>query len=314
MKLEIDQNFIEKLKANFAELSHMLNIKYMAEGEENWIYKVTTSDNVYVIRVSKSAREDADFDFEYRYSQFLQSKSIPVAKQYTTKEGKLFLNEALDTVQHRICLFDFIEGKVIQKPSKLQIIEAAKLLAQIHSNSQKFDIDFDRLGNTDHLYWLSDLKPGTEMTDNLVKVYDIYKSLAEEIRSELAEIPKYPLHNDIYFNNLLYVDDKIQGLIDFDECHKHYIECELGWSMNKICNFGSFDNYLDNIHIFLAEYSKWFTLDKEQMNLTFKVLFCEGMRSYYRYLIRAISSDDIQYYSNILELYESKGLLKIDDL
>lgn len=275
---------IKGLFEKFNTKSNYVKSEYLAEGEENIIFKVYTTDKEYVIRISKFPRSLDDSRFEAEFTRHLYSQGISIPKQYPTLDSKPV---HIDIEDKSYTLSEYVAGSELEQFESIHLVQIAKLMRKMHKASNSFESLFDRLTSTDHLSWLTDTDDtvlNNSKGDNATKeqFFNIYKVHSQIIQKNIRKLPKYALHNDIHKGNLLFKSNKLTAVIDFDECHKHYIPLELGWSIKEMCLSDIKGEFTKRIRIFLDEYNKEELLTELDKQIMFSTMLAEFSRGYLR--------------------------------
>lgn len=283
-------------------------IEYLAEGEENYIYKILGQKDVYVARVLKpdNVRTRQDYDFEFAFQNYLRSHGVPIPKDYPYLNGETHAMFVLGDARMQITLHEFVVGKTVVAPNILQIQAAGALLGKLHSLATMFNISYDRLKHSDSLSWLDDIYDAGSISNNLAReAYALYQKHSSYIKANLSELSRVPLHNDIHFGNLLFDGNRLVAVLDFDESHKHYAPLELGWSIGQICNIGDVESLKPNLKVFQQSYSNQHKLSDLEWSVAQSALVAETSRKFLEH-----SSDQTlrRKFQNIYDLLNVGGL------
>ena len=291
----------------FATNDDFDTIKYLAEGEENYIYKISGEKAIYVARILKpgNIRTELDYRFEFEFQDYLRKNNIPIPKHYPTVSNELYATYTLSGQRTQITLHDFVQGNIVTEPSTKHIEAAAKLLGDMHRLAQRVDLSYDRLEDIDALSWLNDITKTPASGELEHRAAALYRDYGSYIKDNLKKLKKVPLHNDIHFGNLLFNKTSLVAALDFDESHKHYIPLELGWSMGQICNFGDFESFKDNLAIFKKTYDSQYQLSELEESLVEATLITETSR---KFLKNLTNPNMTQQFSNVLEWEKTKHL------
>lgn len=234
-------------------------IEYLAEGDDNYIYKIWGKQAIYALRILKptNKRIKQDYDFEFAFQNYLRRHAIPIPMPYLCKNNQPYATLDVGGAQLQLTLYEFVTGQTVTDPSVAQVQAVGTLLGKLHRLAATCHISYDRLEHVDALSWLEDASIKPTANDDLTqKAYVLYQEHAKYVKENLPAFTEVPLHNDIHFGNLLFDGDRIVAVLDFDESHKHYIPLELGWSTGKICNFGNLEDFKTNLKAFQKSYSQ----------------------------------------------------------
>lgn len=284
----------------FATEDTFLNISYLAEGEENLIFKIAGKKGVYAARILKpgTVRTETDYHFESEYVDYLRAHQIPVPRHYKTIENDLYAVYELGNNALQITLHDFIDGDTVTAPNAHQIEVVGTLLGRLHKLAHGFNPAYDALEHTDALGWINDVVKTPESSALAEDAFSLYTRYGKFIQNNIHHLKKFPLHNDIHFGNLLFQGNKLVAILDFNEAHKHYIPLELGWSMGQVCNFGGLDDFKINLGIFKKAYLGQYQLTELEDSMTISALVAETCRKVLKHPSDPIA---IQRFNNIRE-------------
>jgi len=182
---------------------------------DNVVYKITTPNQSYVARVSKSDKQ-AGMQFEAEVLAHL-APTVPVPRLVPTTSGASYLNLDGQT----ITLFKWLSGESLEvetdrKPSLSLTTQAGQLLGQIHAASSTFHptrpssrmIDTEiRAALARAPYIEANFTGGADFINELHEYVDWEKS--NQHQSGI-------LHLDYIPSNLLVDGDTVTGVLDFD--------------------------------------------------------------------------------------------------
>ena len=195
-----------------------LRLVPLRESSDNKVFIIKTDKDIsYVLRVSKRDIVK-DILFELKWIEALRKKGFPVADVIKTKDGQLFFCcEGLTGV-----VFRFIDGYHIKinkhsKPDLAHVKKTAELLADLHSVSADIDLDYSRERTI-----FSELKRVLSKQNEFCNLMEGGEKFVEEVKKnvEWAERNDNSKHhfiiNDFRPGNVIFKDEKIVALIDFD--------------------------------------------------------------------------------------------------
>ncbi len=124
-------------------------------------------------------------------------------------------------------IFDYVKGKHIQKPNKIQYHELGKYLAKLHNISQGYKPDYwDVREAKDKKYCFDTAKIEAKRFKSKTKSKErlqIFKKEIDKVKLP-GSLPKGVCHGDWDITNLKFESNKIVGVLDFDDaCYTHLI-------------------------------------------------------------------------------------------
>jgi homoserine kinase type II len=196
-------------------------------------YVLLPSGNKYVLRIYNNGFDRERVDFEHRVLKEVSSKRqlsfmIPVPKpSLTDGKGHAILSNGAES-----SLFDFIPGELPKKTRARAIGSACGELCtamegitvdMVSPNARYFNIFDAHYAINEELFFEEIKKPEWGSYQNSRKYVDL---LADEIRKMVTKLeafkalnlPEQLIHADLHYDNVLCVDDKVSGLLDFEFC------------------------------------------------------------------------------------------------
>ena len=118
--------------------------------------------------------------------------------------------------------------------SEAQVAAIAIAQAKMHVALQDFSLQRDHV--RDHAYWASvarQLKPSLNVADQalLSKLLGLYEALT----AVYPQRPKGFIHSDLFRDNTLFVDDQLQGILDFYELNQDELLFDIAITLNDFC-------------------------------------------------------------------------------
>ena len=192
-------------------------------------FVLRTTQGKYVLRQVSRAHHHTprDLEFELAYLDYLKHAGfryeIPAA--IATTKGSLFV-----TVQgHYYWLYKFVEGSVVERLDELRLAQLAKMIAEYHLliersvlNNGKPESDLYNIAAT-----LKEIEEHRTETLRKNKISRNERILLDEaakmilILRDFDDGPDqkpqlYPIHRDLISENLIWKQDKLAGVIDFE--------------------------------------------------------------------------------------------------
>ena len=199
------------VSANEAEL--------LRESSDNQIWKLKSDQDIraYFLRISKRDIKD-DVAFEATWLEILAQAGIPVPPLVRTKSDTPFdtsLEIGTTTLFEEVHGMHLDFGKEVF-PNKQQVSSAARMLSTIHEVSSKKSVTLPRqrtiLTELSRVEKIRDtLNPNESGNTEFLSAVDEYLKWANEQKLEPVLI-----HNDYRVGNLLFEDDQVTAVLDFD--------------------------------------------------------------------------------------------------
>lgn len=180
---------------------------------------------------------------EMAFVSVLVEQGFPTPAPVPTLDGSLFLDRGQEPT---IAVFPFAEGIVESNWSVDRKRKAASLLARIHKICT--DLNFT-IGATKPRLDILRSGPGKVAAvdfpghEILTAAVDAFMGEFETQRADFEALPWGPVHHDLNYGNVIWANDQIAALIDFDECHDapfimdlaaafHYLAIDNTWQFD----------------------------------------------------------------------------------
>ena len=199
---------------NYA-LGTLVELRGIAAGIENTNYFVTTSQGRYVLTLFEklTARE---LPFYLNLMSHLARAGVPCPAPQPDRTGALFgeLNGKPASLVTRL------EGADLATPTAQDCAEVGRVLAEIHVAGQTYMTRFDNPRGP--AWWqavASDVRPFMKHEDAAL----LDAEITWQGRQDYAALQSGPIHADLFRDNILFLKEKISGVIDF------YFACTSYW-------------------------------------------------------------------------------------
>ena len=204
---------VEELGAFLApyDLGGLLSFRGIAEGVENSNYVLEAEKGRFILTLYEKRVKEADLPFFLGLMEHLQQRGITCPLPVRARDGAML---------HRLAgrpaaLVTFLNGVSYRRPSPAHCGELGRTLAELHLAGQGFSIARPNalgLAGWRPLYALA--------RDQADKVSH---ALVELVDSELdflearwpRDLPGGVIHADLFPNNVLFMGDRLSGVIDF---------------------------------------------------------------------------------------------------
>jgi len=251
------------------DIGELVSFEGISEGVENTNYKLTTSKNTYILTIYEKRVRAEDLPFFMSLMVELNRVSFPCPEPIVDKNG-VIINKINDK---NFTIVSFLNGKWPKAIGNDEVIEAGKILAQLHKASRNFDLA--RENNMGSLFWLDtyskvkdqaeehfkDLKPAIEKGFELIKKWP-------------RQLPSGVIHGDFFPDNVLFNGNKISGVIDFYMACNDSFAYEIAIVLNAWCFEKNYEFNITKAKLFLSSYNDIRPLDKAE--LEFLPVLCVG--------------------------------------
>jgi homoserine kinase type II len=233
-------------------------------------YLLTTLDGRYVLRSSHRSRSPASLAFEHRLLDYLAHRGFPVIQPLPSLEMETWV--ALDGRLWTLCRY--AEGEQLDRTRPSHLTGAARALAAYHRIARSFErSDEQRVGTWNIEHWLKTtveasayLRPAEQPAIEAARAY-LVESLDCLDRAlsgpDIAQLWKVVIHGDFSRRNILFQQDQLLAVLDFDGCHFDIRAMDLAIAIKNICRGLDKHSQLD-----MARVSAFMTAYKAEEPLT----------------------------------------------
>ena len=231
----------------------------LVEGIDNDFYKIQIEESIILIRVSKRDMSDAIY-YEIELLDKLGKTEVKVPKIVKTRNLEFFFNTGsiiitcFEYIQHKEWLHD-----ADHKPYLSVVDEAGFTLGKLHAATLELHLkhksnktiysEIERVFNLDHFIQKT-YEGGSEFLSELRVYYDFAKKNEDKTLRGV-------IHNDYAPNNLLFLNNKLQAIIDFNwSCSGPFIK-DLGLALALWSLPDNLDAHWNDVfESFLSSYNK----------------------------------------------------------
>ncbi|MGQ0621104.1 MAG: homoserine kinase [Panacagrimonas sp.] len=208
-------------------VSEVVGFQGIGEGVENTNYFVDTEDGRWVLTLFERL-DYADLPFFLGLMEHLAAHGFPSAAPLHTLDGRnlVTLNGKPAAMVRRLT------GQSVLHPSLAQCRATGEVLGELHVVAASFK---GRAGNGRGSAWRKDTALG--LLPHLPA--DAQRLLETELTAQdsldLAALPQGIVHADLFRDNVLFVDDRLTGVIDFYYACVDSLLYDLAITVNDWC-------------------------------------------------------------------------------
>jgi homoserine kinase type II len=213
------------------ELGPVLSFKGIAEGVENTNYFLHAEGGAFILTLYEKRVRAEDLPFFLSLMGHLAGRGLPCPQPVPDRRG-----EALGRVAGRPCtLVTFLDGLSIRRPTARHCRAAGEALARLHGAGRDFAMTRP---NTLALAGWEPLFRAAEADADRVA-----PGLSERTRRELDHLagawpdglPVGIIHADLFTDNVLFLGERVSGLIDFYFACTDALAYDLAICLNAWC-------------------------------------------------------------------------------
>lgn len=194
------------------DVGTLVSAKGIAEGVSNSNWLIETSEARFILTMYEQRMDVAELPFFLGLLDHLAAQGSPVPRTIHDRDGAAFRTVAGKAV----ALIEFLPGVSIDRPTPAQAHAVGQALAGLHRHSDSFA--GDRANSLSLPQW-RDLFDSCGR-DGLASIDPALPALvAEELAFLQANwphhLPRSIIHADLFPDNVLLLEDRVSGLIDF---------------------------------------------------------------------------------------------------
>ena len=208
-------------------LGELLDYQGIGEGVENTNYYVDTVDGRYVLTLFERLNH-ADLPFFLDLMEHLAQRGVPCPRPLHTRTGP-----ALTQLNGRpAALVQRLTGQSVLFPSASQCAAVGALLANMHLAAADFP---GRVQNPRGAAWRR------ETAEKLLPAVDaqtaalIRDELEAQAGLDLSQLRQGVIHADLFRDNVLFVEERLSGVIDFYYSCTDALLYDLAVTVNDWC-------------------------------------------------------------------------------
>jgi homoserine kinase type II len=206
------------------ENAHVVQ-QFESYGNENWLVEDGRGDR-YVLRRQLLNADPSRIEFQIAFQRHLSASGLPPAPYIETASGHGLV---IDDDGETWTLVGYVDGVEYDFQRAAQAMEAGRLLARLHLAALAFVCEAPgpeyRLplracwaNAREDLEVLPELLPSERCRRDLAYLSEWWDSVLDEWPLERFDaLPSGWLHSDYHGRNLVYRDNQIAGLFDFDD-------------------------------------------------------------------------------------------------
>lgn len=205
------------------------NIKESTHGATDTVY---FCDDKYVLKVYEQSSKKQLSD-EIKLHNYLKAYE-------NLKISKLYSYEIFQIKQKPCLLFEKTKGSVVQKVKKTHLEQIAKFLKLFHNKTKGFTNENKNIFNKENLLNLINKTSSKDLLD-------IYSQIQIEENNDGL------IHGDLFIDNAIFFEDKLNAVIDFNEACVGDYRFDLAVVVMSWCDFRK-DKFLDEVNFLIENY------------------------------------------------------------
>ncbi len=234
------------------DIGELLSYKGIAEGVENSNFLLHTTAGYFFLTLYEKRVALADLPFFLGLMAHLAQHGIVCPQPVKTRRG-----ETLGTLAGRpAAIIDFLEGVWPRKPSAAHCAAVGQALAKLHLAGRDFPMT--RVNALSVSGWRPLFELAASRADGLQ--HGLRALLADELdhleKSWPRHLPQGVIHADLFPDNVLFLGDKLSGLIDFYFACNDILAYNVAICLNAWCFEADHSFNVTKARAFLGAYGR----------------------------------------------------------
>ncbi|MBC7768063.1 MAG: homoserine kinase [Phycisphaerales bacterium] len=213
------------------DLGPATSCKGIAEGVENSNYLLRTGAGQFILTIFEKRVREEDLPFFMQLMARLAERGVPAPQPIATKTGALFTH----TKQKPAAIISFLDGVWPRAPDIGHCAAIGEVLARMHVALEGFELARANALSLDG--WEKLIAP------RLAQAEYLRPGLASLIERDVAEtraawprdLPRGPIHADLFPDNALFLGTRLTGVIDFYFACTDFLSYDLAVCLNAWC-------------------------------------------------------------------------------
>ena len=247
---------------SYYDLGIFKKLNHIKEGEINENFELVTDKGEFIIQIlgnKLDKQKNKQMDLQFMILKSLNKKGFSYLTPLPIKNKKK--KYLLNLNGKNLWVYRKINGKFHKKYTKKKLFESGKALALFHQNVK----DLKTQGRQSYNYIfkiLQDIHCKNKQNKDAEGIFDIYSNL----RKTNFEGKLIPIHADFNKTNILFSDDKLVGIIDFDNLEHDFYIRDISLSLMRLCTNRSIV-LMDDWNNFLRGYNSIKKISKKDAGL-----------------------------------------------
>lgn len=216
-------------------LGKVLSYEGIQNGIDNTNYFVTTTEGEFVLTLFESLNAD-ELPYFINLLLYLGQINLPCPRIKLDKQCQ----PLRELNNKQAAVFNRFPGRAALSPSIAHCHQIGLYLGKLHQHTQHYDFP---ISSNHDLRWCKTVFHKIEghltATDRAL----INNEMCFQANNAVADLPRGLIHGDLFRDNVLFVDDKLSGLLDFYSAGTGILLLDIAitandWCYdNKVCNF-----------------------------------------------------------------------------
>jgi len=248
------------------------NFNPIKGGNANSSFLLHTADGKFVLTLfnDKSLSEMSSIAV---LLQLFELYDFPTTQLYPASNGDAFISY----LDKPVLLKKYIEGQVCNELNNTMLQQVGNALARLHQIPPPENI------RCEHPYGMQLF--GTAVSKNIDPDFELWLAgrISELEKSITVTLPRAIIHGDLFYDNILFLNDKLTAIIDFEDACNYYRIFDLGMAIVGLCNNKNTID-MDKARALVAAYQQIQALEINERNaLQLFTIYAATATAYWRY-------------------------------
>jgi len=220
---------LEKLLTGY-DIGRPRSFKGIAEGVENSNFHLQTERGGYILTLYEKRVSAGDLPYFLDLMEHLARHGIACPQPVRNKAGQ----NRFELNGRPAALLTFLDGVSLRKPEVSHCAQAGDALAKLHAAGADFPLSRpNALSINGWVKLAHDTQAGSEKVQ--AGLSDLIQSTLQELKAWPHDLPAGIIHADLFPDNVLFMDGKISGLIDFYFACNDALAYDIAIMLNAWC-------------------------------------------------------------------------------
>ena len=212
-------------------IGDLISFEGIIKGTENTNFKIITSKNKYILTILEKRVQPEDLPFFMSLQNELVENGFECPKPI--KNNK---NSIINKLKNKNALIiSFLDGENLSDITPQHCYQLGSKIAEFTNITKKSKLS--RINSLSYENWVKIYESCKNSNENL---YEEYFSILEKELNFLKNnwpinLPTAIIHADLFIDNVLFINNKISGIIDFYFSCNDFIAYELALTANDWC-------------------------------------------------------------------------------
>ena len=227
---KLEKNEIEDFLKDYS-IGNLISFEGIVKGTENTNYKIITSKNKYILTILEKRVQPQDLPFFMDLQNELAAHGFDCPLPVKNNK-KSIINKLKDK---NAVIITFLQGENLTNVMPEHCYELGLKIAQF-TNITK-NLNLSRPNSVGYKTWVSIYENFKNINNESYQEY--FQILSKELiflkNNWPINLPTAIIHADLFIDNILFIKNKISGIIDFYFSCNDFIAYELALTINAWC-------------------------------------------------------------------------------